>query len=174
MKEKGDEGAGEGNTPSQGIEACSICKNTINGWVIRWKMGINLSCSCPWCQSLGIPLQRALKTRSGWQEEAVGVKVSSPEVDALPSRILMSENLALGPHRSNHVLQRKLKQAAGGISDESPFAACFEPRRAPLASAKLTPTHPKSGPLELPFTFCAECNFLTSAPANKQIERVRH
>lgn len=98
----------------------------------------------------------------------------SPEVDALPSRILMSENLALGPHRSNHVLQRKLKQAAGGISDESPFAACFEPRRAPLASAKLTPTHPKSGPLELPFTFCAECNFLTSAPANKQIERVRH
>lgn len=79
-------------------------------------MGINLSCSCPWCQSLGIPLQRALKTRSGWQEEAVGVKVSSPEVDALPSRILMSENLALGPHRSNHVLQRKLKQAAGGVS----------------------------------------------------------
>lgn len=28
----------------------------------------------------------------------------------------MSENLALGPHRSNYVLQRKLKQAAGGVS----------------------------------------------------------
>lgn len=40
----------------------------------------------------------------------------SPEVDTLPSRILMAEKLALGPHRSNHVLQRKLKQAAGGVS----------------------------------------------------------